>query len=190
MTQFNKIVVFSGHMIDSPDRNEPRFPSSKEKIVAKRVINQLNSWSIGANDLAICSGACGGDILFAEACVESGVTVKLHLPLPETEFIERSVRVANLNWEERYIKLTRHPKVNKCFLQDYQSEFSDDISVFAQNNLWMIKTATQKSSEGNLFALLVWDEKSTGDGQGGTSDFARTIQESGGQIAIINPTKL
>ncbi len=185
-----KVVVFSGHMIDRPDRKTPRFPPNKENIVAQKLAGQLQAWDISKNDLAICSGARGGDILFAEACINLGATVKLYIPLTETKFIPRSVYIANTDWEERYHKLSNHPQVSKEYLQDYQGKLPEDISVFARNNLWMIDTATTIASPGNLYALLVWDEKSTGDGPGGTSDFAQKIQESGGHLAIINPTKL
>ena len=192
MTQFDKVIVFSGRTIDSRDRSSPRFPSSKEEIVAQRLKNQLKAWDIGKNSLAICSGACGGDILFAEACLDLGAKVDLYIPLSDTEFIDRSIRIKNTdnNWEDRYWKLSNYPQVSKYFLQDYQGELPKDISVFALNNLWIINSATTIASKENLYGLLVWDEKSTGDGAGGTSDFAHTIQERGEHIAIINPTKL
>ena len=190
MAQFDRIIVFSGHMIDRPNRPKPRFPTSKENMVAKQILVQLQRWDMGAKDLAIVSGACGGDILFAEACLKLGLTVKLYLALPETEFIERSVRIDHTDWEERYQKLSQNKKVSKEYLDNYQGELTEGISVFAQTNLWIINTAFQIASEGNLYALLVWDEKPTGDGQGGTSDFVNKIQTSCGNIAIINPTKI
>lgn len=190
MNNAKKIIVFSGHMIDRPDREKPRFPPNKEHIVAQRLASQLQAWNIGTDDLAICGGACGGDILFAEACINLGTSVKLYIPLPEIEFIAKSVYIASTDWEERYHKLGNHPQVSKEYQQDYPGKLPEDISVFARNNLWIIDTATKIASTGNLYALLVWDEKPTGDGPGGTSDFAHKIQESGGHIAIINPTKL
>ncbi len=190
MTQFSKVVVFSGHMIDRPDRINPRFPPGKENLVACHLANQLKAWNIGTTDLAICGGACGGDILFAEACVNLGATIRLYIALPETEFITRSVRIENTNWEERYQKLSNHPQVYKYYQQDYHNKISDNISVFARNNLWIIDMAIKIVPLDNLFALLVWDEKPTGDGAGGTSDFFRKIQKHGGHIAIVNPTKL
>ena len=190
MAQLNKLVVFSGHMIDRPNRPTPRFPPSKENIVAKHILNQLQSWNMGTKDLAIVSGACGGDILFAEACLKLGMTVWLYLALPETEFIERSVRIENTDWEERYQKLSQNEKTSKEYLDNYQGKLTKNISVFAQTNLWIINTAIQLASKGNLYALLIWDEKPTGDGPGGTSDFVNRIQSRCGNIAIINPTKL
>jgi len=65
------VVAFVGHMIDHPERTVPRFPASIEsnvKEAIKGAIKTLNA-SIG-----YCSLACGGDILFAEAMEEAGVT--------------------------------------------------------------------------------------------------------------------
>lgn len=190
MNQFSKVVVFSGHMIDRPERKNPRFPASQQGIVRQQITSQLQTWRIGATDLAICGGACGGDILFAEACTHLGATVRLYIPLPEAEFITRSVRLENTNWEERYQKLSNHPHVSKYYQQDARLKIAEEISVFERNNLWIIDSASQLAPSGNLFALLVWDEKPTGDGSGGTSDFAHKIEKIGGHIAIINPTKL
>ena len=91
--QFHKIVVSSGHMIDLPDRPNPRFPPVKEGVVRARLAQQLESWGIGANDVAICGGARGSDILFAELCLERGAHVRLFIALPEEEFLKESVRL-------------------------------------------------------------------------------------------------
>jgi hypothetical protein len=37
---------------------------------------------------------------------------------------------------------------------------------------------------------LVWDEKASGDGPGGTSHFAEQVRHYGGLVEIINPTKI
>jgi hypothetical protein len=65
-------------------------------------------------------------------------------------------------------------------------------SVFARNNLWMLNAARVEANDPkNLYAILVWDEKPTGDGPGGTSDFEKRVKQLGGRVApIINPLKL
>src|ERR1043166_7173251 len=69
------VLLCSGHMIDAPDREDPRFPPSREPVAAAAIAQLLDSPEIGAGagDLAICGGACGGDLLFAEACLARGV---------------------------------------------------------------------------------------------------------------------
>src|SRR2546422_95875 len=57
-----QVFLFSGHMIDAPDRKEPRFPADKERIAATAIATQLDELKAGPEDLAFCGGACGGDI--------------------------------------------------------------------------------------------------------------------------------
>ena len=64
-----QVFLFSGHMIDAPDRKDPRFPSDKEPIAATAIAAKLDALGAGPDDLAFCGGACGGDLLFAEACL-------------------------------------------------------------------------------------------------------------------------
>ena len=103
--RFKKVVIFSGHMIDKPGRSEERFPPRKEIVVRERIGLQLEAWSVGAGDLAICGGARGGDILFAELCANRGAEVWLFIALPESEFLEESVRLPNSDWEQRFFAL-------------------------------------------------------------------------------------
>jgi hypothetical protein len=193
-SQVNKVVVCSGHMIDQPDRAAPRFPSYKEAITQQQIAEQLRIWAIGPRDLAICGGAQGADLLFAECCVALGAQVYLLIALPEEEFLRRSVHLEGADWEGRYFELAKKPNVFKFFQEDFLKDFSPELNaidnVFAKNNLWMLHTALDASRTGELFAILVWDQKETGDGPGGTSDFEQRIRQSHGTVAVINPTKL
>jgi hypothetical protein len=192
---FRKIVVGSGHMIDTPDRTEPRFPPEKEAAVRERMAAQLDAWEIGAQDLAISSAARGADILFAELCLERGARVRLHLALPGPDFVARSVRLPGTNWEERYFDL-----LDKCEVLHQPARLGaapEGLSDFARNNRWIVNTAfaeadadPSREAARQLHALLVWDELPTGDGPGGTSDFAETVQRLGGRLHVVNPTKL
>lgn len=194
--RFRKVVVFSGHMIDSPDRVEKglgeRFPPRKEPEVRGRIAQRLETWAVGAGDLAICGGARGGDILFAELCADRGAEVWLFVALPEAEFLEESVRLPDSDWEQRYFDLRDRDGVKVFFQDERLKSPAKGASVFARNNLWMINTARVEANDPkNLYGVLVWDEKPTGDGPGGTSDFAVRIKQLGGRLApVINPTKL
>jgi tetratricopeptide (TPR) repeat protein len=194
--RFKKIVLASGHMIDEPDRVAKglgeRFPPRKEREVCERIAKQLETWAIGPGDLAICGGARGADILFAELSADRGAEVWLFIALPEAEFLEKSVRLPDSNWEQRYFDLQDRINV-KVFFQDQRLQApAKGASVFARNNLWMIHTARVEANDPkHLYGLLVWDEKATGDGPGGTSDFATRVTKLGGRLApVINPTKL
>jgi hypothetical protein len=193
--RFKKVVVFSGHMIDAPDRVQKglgeRFPPRKEPDVRMRISKQVENWGVGPGDLAICGGARGGDILFAELCADRGAELWLFIALPETEFLEQSVRLPDSDWEQRYFDLRNREGVKVSFQDEQLTLPAKGSDVFARNNLWMINTARAEADDPkNLYALLVWDEKPTGDGPGGTSDFVVQIKKLGGRLAIINPTKL
>ncbi|MEA2361907.1 MAG: hypothetical protein QOD71_1052 [Thermoleophilaceae bacterium] len=191
--RFSKVVVASGHMIDAPDRPQPRFPPELEPAVHARMAAQLDDWGIGAGDLAICGGARGADILFAELCLERGADVHLFLALPRAEFLAESVRLPGTDWEDRHIAL-----LARCEEESQPERIGaapEGMSVFARNNRWMINTARAEADADvdglaveRLHALLVWDERPTGDGPGGTSDFAAAVESLGGRLAVINPT--
>jgi hypothetical protein len=188
--RFEKIMVCSGHMIDAPDRQKPRFPPEKETVVRAHIARALARWQAGSSDLGICGGARGADILFAECSIERGAHVRLMIPLPEQEFLEKSVKLNSGNWVERYFALRNNPAVETWFQHERRATRDDGLSPFESNNIWMIETARNEAQSGKLYALLVWDEKSEGDGPGGAADFAEQIKEIGGEIVIVNPTKL
>ena len=177
-------------MIDAPGRAEPRFPPEKEKAVRDQIAMTLEGWEVGEHDLALCGGARGADILFAECALERGARVRLLIALPEHEFLDESVRLSSGGWEERYLALRGNPSVETWFQHEMKGEPGEGLSPFESNNIWLIETARDEAGKGQLYAVLVWDEKPTGDGPGGTSHFAQKIRELGGHLEIINPTKL
>src|SRR5262249_26936932 len=192
-SRFTKVVVCSGHMIDKPGRSEERFPARKEAVVGDAIEAQLERWQIGASDLAICGGARGADMLFAERCLARRAEVWLFLPLEEGAFLDESVRLpdGHGNWEDRYYTLSDAGQVTVVSQPDRLKAPPKGVSPFARNNLWILNTARVEADDARkLHAVLVWDEKTTGDGPGGTSDFAARVKRLGGRQAIINPTKL
>jgi hypothetical protein len=186
---FAKVVICSGHMVDKPERDDGRFPASKEVVVRDKIARLLAAWDVGKGDLAICGGACGGDILFAEECQRRGASVRLMLALPRPDFVSMSVAFAGNDWVRRF-----HQLANTCEVADQISRLGKppaDLDVFCRCNLWMLNTArVEVGPADQLLCVLVWDEKPTGDGPGGTSDFAARIRDLGGVVEIINPTKL
>jgi hypothetical protein len=183
-----RTIVCSGHMIDAPGRKEPRFPPRKEEAVRLKIAEQLARWNAGAGDMGICSGACGADILFAEACLERGARVLLLIPLPEDAFLERSVAFADADWEARYRAL--RARCETRFQQEALGPRAEDENVFERNNLWCLNTAYALVRPDRVDAILVWDGKPTGDGPGGTSDFASRVAQGGGRVTVIDPTRL
>ena len=183
-----RVAVCSGHMVDWPGRLVPRFPAIKEDIVREHVAAQLEQWGIGPGDIAISGGARGADILFSEQALKRGARGLLLVALPEEEYLDASVRLPNGDWERRYRALRQ--SCETWFQHEKLGPVPAGLNVFARNNLWLIDTARSMVADGDIHALLVWDEQPTGDGPGGTSDFARRIAGCGSQLKILNPGRL
>jgi hypothetical protein len=174
-------------MMDAPGRKEARFPPAKEGPVRREIAGQLATWKTGAGDLAISGGACGTDILFAEACLECGARVLLLIALPENVFLERSVAFAGAGWEGRY--RTLRASCETRFQHEALGPPSRGEDAFERNNRWRLEVACALVPPERIHALLVWDERPEGDGRGGTADFAARVAESCA-VAVINPTRL
>ena len=189
--RFAKVVIATGHMIDAPGRPQERFPARKEAIVREKMAGKLAQWKVGAGDLAICGGARGADILFGELVADLGAELWLMLPVAEADFLDQSVRLPDSDWEDRYFALRSRSNVKTFFQQERLKSPPKGTSVFARNNLWIVNTARVEVNDAkNLYALLVWDELTTGDGPGGTADCAVRLKRLGGKTSIVNPTKL
>ncbi len=53
--QPRQVLLFSGHMIDAPDRRTPRFPAVKESIAAQKISEALDT--IGRGSRRPCTHA-------------------------------------------------------------------------------------------------------------------------------------
>jgi len=82
------VAIFTGHMLDAPDRIVRRFPLNLEPAVREAIDRWLD-----ANDvqIGVSSAACGGDILFQEALIERGSESHIILPFREELFLRTSV---------------------------------------------------------------------------------------------------
>ena len=187
--RFDKVVICSGHMIDKPDRKTTRFPLGKAEAVRAKIAQQLAQWKVGAGDLAVCGGACGADILFGEEALRRGAQLRLLLAQEVDDFIRDSVRHAGNDWVQRFHALREKAEV--VTQPERLGKEPNDVSIYARTNLWIINTARVEAADpGKIYALVIWDEKPRGDGPGGTSDFQQKVCHLGGQVEIINPTKL
>ena len=180
-----KVLLFSGHMIDAPGRKEPRFPPDKEPIAAERIASILDALGVGAQDLGICSGACGGDLLFAEAALARGASLELYLPFDETRFLEESVDFADADWRERFFAAKSRATLH--LMPDERPPLLAGEDPFEQDNLWMLEAAMRFGAEKVDFICL-WNGKG-GDGPGGTQHLMQEVQSKSGRVHWINTTE-
>jgi hypothetical protein len=170
-----RLVLFTGHMIDAATRPEdkPRFPrtANAERIAARLIAEALERESLnGKVSLGIAGGACGGDILFHEACEAAGIQSELMLALPPDQFLATSVQHGNADWVERYRRLCRRapPRVmqESKTLPDWLAERSD-YDIWQRNNLWMMFTALTFHAP-HLTLIALYNPERDADGPGGT----------------------
>ncbi len=186
MNRFERVAVCGGHMIDAPGREHSRFPAAKAEAVRALIATQLDQWQVGKNDLALCGGASGADILCAEEALRRGASLRLLLAQTPDDFVRASVRPAGHEWVRRFYDLCE-----KAEVVILSAATNTQPSIYERVNLWLVDNGKEAAGEtGKLLALLIWDEQPGGDGPGGTSDLAQKIKQLGGEVAIINPTKL
>ena len=183
-----QVLLFSGHMIDAPGRTEPRFPADKENIAAAAIAATLETLDTGAEDLALCGGACGGDLLFAEAALERGLKLEVRLAFDEPTFLQKSVSFAPGNWTERYFKVKSHPNTTTWVMPEALGPSPAAANPFARLNLWQLYTALGWGPE-KVRLICLWNRKG-GDGPGGTQHMFETVQKYSGRVYVIDTTTL
>jgi hypothetical protein len=190
-------IVFSGHMIDNPAvRGEgkakpPRFPASKAQAAAAAIRTSLDRIGAAAGDIGLCGGACGGDLLFAEACLERGMRVELRLARTEPEFLAESVTFADrdLRWERSFSAVKDNPATTTFIMPDELGQTPEGINVHGRCNRWILYSALSRGLRKASFMAL-WDGKE-GDGPGGTKHMADLVtQLTGRRAEIIDPATL
>jgi class 3 adenylate cyclase len=169
-----RVVLFSGHMIDRPDRETPRFPPR----LAPAVYAALRDWLLNHRGLiGFSSAACGADILFLEALEELGGEAHIVLPYQPEEFLADSVEISvSGDWRGRFERLMSSARVvvasssrplHGGVAYDYANHLIHGLGLVRANEL-----------ETELLALAVWDAQE-GDGAGGTASAVRNWQQHG-----------
>jgi hypothetical protein len=162
-----RIVVFSGHMFDRPDRKQPRFPLSAEIPVRAKIVQRLMKLNA---QFGFSSLACGGDLLFAEAMLERGGEINIVLPFKKEEFRKISVDILpGIDWGKRFERVLAKA-ANVVVLNEWGN--ANDGAIFdycnrALNGLALLKG---KFFGVDVVPLAVWDGR-PGDGRGGTQTF-------------------
>jgi hypothetical protein len=199
-----RILLFTGHRIDDPKREKPRFPPDKEDV-ARQAIKDAVAAELkqpGGVAVGIAGAASGGDILFHEVCAELGVPTQLMLGLPRQEFVVASVAPAGPQWIERFNLIYDRPlaRLKQIADQPNRRELSDSAElprwlrgkpgygVWQRNNLWMLHNALAVGRDCTTLIAL-WNE-GRGDGPGGTEDMVEKAKLRGAKFIHLDTRKL
>ena len=181
-----KAVLFSGHMIDAPGRAKPRFAPDKEPIAARAIASALTDLDVGPRDLCICGGACGGDLLFAEAALARGSRLELYIPFEEPPFLEKSVDFANSDWRARFFAVKARGVLHVAPRELAPPREGED--PYERNNRWMLDAAVRLGADKVDFICL-WNGEG-GDGPGGTRHMMEEVRQLGGRTRWLDTTNL
>ncbi|MGH6623154.1 MAG: hypothetical protein ACREBN_04235 [Burkholderiaceae bacterium] len=179
-----RALLFSGHMVDSADRKSPRFPQSVVHLAARAIEATLDELKVGVGDRAVSSAASGGDLLFASACLERGVSLDIFLPFAPLRFVETSVRPGGPDWVQRFETLHADQRVHLHAGDDPNK----DGEAYARCNAQMLEFATELGAEALDFICL-WDG-GRGDGPGGTEHMVQAVKQRGGRVHWIDTRTL
>ena len=186
-----KVFLFEGLAIDRDDRigEEERFPAAMEDDVRAKLKEVMERLDASEEDLGItASASCGGDILFIEECLERGMRVRVHLPLAKAKFIERSVGYAGGTWVQRFHALWNHPDVTFLIQEDRVGPVPKGDEAYARSNRWALYSALGHGID-RVRLLLLWDGKIS-DVRGGAHHMLQQVQSHGGQVEILDTSKL
>ena len=189
--QPRKVILFSGHMIDTPDRKTPRFPKEKEEAAFKKILEALEKIEACNEDLALTQGACGGDLLFSKACLRREVRLNWLQPFKEPEFIRNSVVRGGEAWRERYYDVKAmlyNPTRCAPDALGPPPPNSSEYYPYERCNLWLLYTALAHGIDKVNF-LCLWNGEG-GDGPGGTEHMYNEVNRRTGRVTWIDVREL
>lgn len=177
-----RAVVFTGHMIDQPQRNNPRFPPHLEPQVYQAIRDRLCNLKA---KIGYASAACGADILFLEAILELKGEIHIVLPYEPEEFLKNSVDIIpNSNWKQRFRNLLA--KANEVIVcSQHNLENNPVLYEYANRVIHGLGKMRAEQLDTELLHLALWDGK-PGDGSGGTAWMIKTWEAWGYKPEIIN----
>ena len=191
----DRVLLFTGHMVDSTERKTPRFPRTPAAEAAAREMikasiereRQLEPGRL----VGVAGGACGGDILFHEICEELGIETRLLLALPQGKFSAESVQQGDRDWVERYnrlcyrlpLRVLAEEKALPVWLSG-----KADYQIWSRNNLWMLFNALALNAR-SLTLIALWDG-GPADGPGGTQDLVQLVTARGHKVDRLPAERL
>ena len=188
-----RVILFTGHRIDAPNRAMPRFPAAKENEARKMIFDAVAQEKEKTADtlIGLCGGASGGDILFHEVCAELQIPSEMYLVLPKQDYIKASVADSGPEWVDRFSRLCG--KIKPRILADSDRlprwlRAKKKYDVWQRSNLWMLHNALAISQD-HLTLIALWNGAS-GDGPGGTEDMVSRAKNRGARFIHLDTTKL
>jgi len=174
-----QVLLFSGHLVDAPGRVPSRFPSALLPAAQAAIEAQLDRLHAGPADLALTQGAAGGDLLFAQACQQRGLTLQLLLPQNEADFVATSV----LSCDDGPAWLARWNAVRAQLARPPRALPAGTRGIYERCNQWLLDEALAHGAE-RLRFICLWD--GADGGSGGTGHMVAEVKRHGVPVHWID----
>jgi len=181
-----KVIVFSGHMVDQPGRERPRFSSSVSRKARIEIARRLERLDL---QIGFSSAACGSDIIFLEEMVRRGGEINVILPFEREAFCKSSVDIIpGAAWKRRFNRVLEQAK-SVVTASDHR--FSGNDVTYQYANLLQHGMAILRARilDTQVVPLALWDGQ-PGDGPWGTADFVKYWRSMGIEPEIIHVADL
>lgn len=183
----HNIYLFCGHMVDAPDRVVPRFPASKVHLAKAAIYQLMGQLNAGPLDLAVCSAACGGDLIFDKLMLKRRVPLHLHLAFDQAQFKASSVNFGGPGWGHRFDAVCKQATSLQTLDQHSGGSVTDE-NPYERTNKWMLNTATHFGAW-RLVLICLWNGQD-GDGPGGTQHMIQTVRNAKGHVHWLDTRQL
>jgi hypothetical protein len=198
-----RVLLFTGHRIDDPGRETPRFPPDADAeerardMIRKAVEAELartrgeSGESAEAPLHGISGAASGGDILFLEVCRELAVPCAIYLAKHRDDYVKASVANAGSGWVDRFDRLLDGVPSRVLSEDDelprwLRGASRSDYSIWQRSNLWMLANALESAPDAAHLTLLALWNGEEGDGPGGTRHMIDVARDRGARIEILD----
>ena len=177
-------------MIDQPGKTDRRFPNDESfiKIVRDAISSKLDELGADKDDLALCGGACGGDLLFADACLARGLRLEIRIPFDEPTFLHKSVTYAGDTWLQRFYISKNNINTKLYTMPEEIGVGAQSSNAYSRNNIWQLYNALGWNAD-NVDFIGLWDGRE-GEGAGGTKHMYDQAIKYLGRVQILNINQL
>ena len=179
------VIIFSGHMVDAPGRDVPRFPGKFADAVAEQIRRTLDS--VDAR-IGISSAACGSDLLFIDAMLAREADIQVVLPWRQEEFKQTSVLAGGQEWEQRFDRALEDA-TSVTYLSQQGAPSGNLGYVYCNDCMNGMALFRSEKLGSDVRPMAVWDGR-RGDGLGGTSSFVDFWTTKGRAVEVIDLEKI
>lgn len=179
------VAAFTGHLIDPPGQNPPRFPESAAEPVRKRIAETLERLGVR---IGYASAACGADVLFHECLRERGGECNVVLPFDRVDFLKTSVSFAGESWVRRVERVLAESSTVELATR---GSYGGDDRLFSYANRLILGKAIlrSRSLETEPVLVAVW-EGGRSRATGGTAECIGIWRNCGFPLVVIDPMGL